>query len=118
MVINKKATLKDIKDFRKWLEGKTGRYDPQAPTNCLVCQYMKDRGATYISFSGASQFYYHRKDEPRQYNVRLPVSIAKIAYGEDDPDLNKNYKGDDRDINYTYEAARERADRAIHRLSK
>lgn len=111
-MIRKKATLNDLKDFRKWLEGQEGSYDPQNPKDCLVCRYMRDRGATYVDFSGPLAFVYHTERDKNTI-VQLPVSIAKIAYGLEDVHLSQVT-----DVEYTYEAARNRADVVIAQLRR
>lgn len=50
-MIKKEATKADIRDFRNWLMGQHGEYNPQDSTNCLVCQYLRARGiVSFIRF--------------------------------------------------------------------
>ena len=75
MTIKKIASGEDLKDFKSWLDDQIAEYggwtayDPQSPSNCLVCQYMKARGFSYANFNGPSVIYVHSTN--REYALSL-----------------------------------------------
>jgi hypothetical protein len=106
----KQASSADIQDFSNWLANKTGEYNPGDPSNCLVCQYMKARGMADPKFSGTDYLTYTHGPDDR-VGVRLPTTIAEIAYGKNNMDLNKSY------IEFTFQAARYRAEKVLKELA-
>lgn len=109
-MLKKKATRADIEDFRDWLASQSGGYDPGDPNNCLVCQYLKACGLQAPSFHGTEHVTYtHGPDD--EVGVRLPKTIAEIAYGKNNMDLDKY------DIEYTFEAARKRAKSVLRSMA-
>lgn len=105
MLVRKEATLADLKDFRDWLKDQSGEYDPSDPSNCLVCQFMKARGFHNPQFNGTDLVRYTHGPDDR-IGVMLPKTIAEIAYGKNNMDL-------DGDFEYTFEAAQKRAEKVI-----
>lgn len=83
--IEKSVTLDDLVDIHDWLYAKVkkGRtrsdkiYDPGNPINCLVCQYLKDRGHVNPIFTGSLYV------ETDKGTIKLPRQIRTIAYGDD-----------------------------------
>ncbi len=110
MKIKRDATLADIIDFRNWLETKTGTYDAGNPSHCAVCQYMKDRGRKYAQFSGPSIVFIH--DDTGKHDVVLPKTIAEIAYGEGNENLQLHSNGQA----YEFSDALDRANKVIEKL--
>ncbi len=84
MAYMKEATKADVADLVNWLATKdtNGTYDPDSSYNCMICQYLKDRGVEFPSFTGSMTV--RVKDN---YYV-VPLSIRKIAYGTKSGNIN------------------------------
>lgn len=104
-MIAKQATFADIVDLLNWLELKLNAdpdatYNPGNSRECLVCQYLRDRGFTKVKFFG------ERVVEASECSIQLPNDLMTIAYG---------HKGS-RERNEPFSAAHQRAVQVMSKL--